>query len=125
MARVTVSEVREIITTSILDASLTVFITQANLFVTANLGGEGLSDDLLKEIERNIAAHFIHAADPRTTEEKIGDAAEKYSGEFATGLSATSYGQNAMMLDTTGILATVGIKRKRASIGIINYSVTQ
>lgn len=124
MGRVTATEVRQIITlaSSIDDTQVDVFITQANLFVTNTFSGDTtVSDDTLKEIERNIAAHFLHALDPRESEKAINKARSKYAGKYGMRLEATSYGQNALLLDPTGKLATAS-GRKQASIATMNFS---
>lgn len=110
--RVTAAEVREIIDVSE-DLSLNAFIIAGNALVTAKLSGSGLDEDLLKEIERWTAAHFVAIRDPRVRERSLGDAKEKYalSGGYSGGLDATPYGQQAMVLDTTGILASTMGKR--------------
>ncbi|MDH3359813.1 MAG: DUF4054 domain-containing protein [Desulfobulbaceae bacterium] len=124
-ARVTITDVKLIIDldSTITDASIQVFIDQANLFVNANLGDSGLSEDILTEIERNIAAHFLHALDPRAKQEKAGEVAVTYAGNFGTGLSATTYGQTAIMMDTTGKLAAISSRKRAATIGVVDYSV--
>ena len=119
-ARVNAREVKEIIAVDDSIPDIGPFITAANLFVSNNLSGQGLSAELLKEIERNVAAHFITNADPRATEEKMGDGATKYQGKFGKGLHSSSYGQTAMLLDSSGKLATAG--NKKATFGIISYS---
>jgi hypothetical protein len=124
MGRVTATEVRQIITlaSTIEDTQVDVFINQANLFVTSVFTGDTtVSDDILKEIERNIAAHFLHALDPRESEKAINKARSKYSGRYGLRLEATSYGQNAMILDPTGKLATAS-GRKQASLSTMNFS---
>jgi hypothetical protein len=124
MARVTATEVRQIIVlkSDITDTQVDVFINQANLFVTNTFSGDTtVSDDTLKEIERNISAHFLHALDPREQEKAVSKARSKYSGNFGMRLESTTYGQNALLLDPTGKLAEAS-QRKRASIATIDYS---
>lgn len=125
MGRVTTQEVKDIIVlkSDITDDQVNIFINQANLYVTNVFSGDTtVSDDILKEIERNIAAHFLHALDPRESEKTVNKARSKYSGKFDLGLNATTYGQNAMMLDPTGKLSETST-RKRATLGVIEYSL--
>ena len=70
MARATEAEVKEIIETDRTDEQVTPFLKAANLLVTDVLTGLGYSDDLLKEIERWLAAHFVAIRDPRMTKER-------------------------------------------------------
>lgn len=114
MARVTDTEVFEIITTTLTD--IDVFIDQANLIVTAYLGDSNLSDTVLKEIERNVAAHMLSAQDPRVKSTKVDVLSETYTGTFGAGLASTPYGQNAMLLDSTGLLKRMSEKGGKRSI---------
>jgi len=110
MARVTGAEVLAIIDTELTAIEVAPFITVANIIVTNQLTGEH-SADLLKEIERWLAAHFVAIRDPRAKTEKTGDASTSYYGEAGKGFDHTPYGQQVLALDTTGILASLG-KRK-------------
>jgi len=114
MARVTDTEVFEIISTTLTD--IDTFIDQANLIVTAYLEDTGLSDAVLKEIERNVAAHLLSARDPRVKSEKVDVLSQSYTGTFGSGLSSTAYGQAAMLLDSTGILRRMSDKGGKRTI---------
>ncbi len=116
-ARITDAEVKEIIDTDI--TPLTAFITAANLIVTANLADKELGVDLLKEIERWLAAHLIAIRDPRAANEKINNSSVTYQGKTDMGLNHTSYGQQVLILDYTGTMASVGAGLKRASLEVI------
>lgn len=120
--RVTVAELKEIIDldSTLTDARITVFITQANLMVNAALSSQGLSETILKEIERNIAAHFIRVLDPQAISERAGEVSVTYAGTFGEGLKGTHYGQMALLLDTSGKLARAG--QKRGSFAVVDYS---
>ena len=102
-------KVLEIFDTDITDC--TPFIVAANLIVDEQLSGEGLSDALLAEIERWLAAHLACAKDPRYKSEKVGDATATYTGTFGEGLDSTLYGQQVKLLDPTGSLAKMGAKK--------------
>lgn len=116
--RVTQAEVLAIIDTDTADISA--FITAANLLVTAKLADEDLGDDLLKEIERWLSAHFVCALDPRSKAEKIGDASVTYeNASTGEGLKSTRYGQQVLLLDTSGTLAQLG--KKKVSIQVDDF----
>lgn len=130
MARTTVTEVREIITTDLTDAQVTTWINIANTIVTANVTC-GLSDAVLEEIERQLTAHFISLLP--TSEgsgvglpiksEKLGDASVSYDvSMFTQGgtMGSTVYGKTALMLDTCGGLAAMG-KRKISIKAITSF----
>jgi len=119
--RVTTEEVLAIIDTSLTD--ITVFITTANMLVTAHLGLADLSDEALKEIERYVAAHVLSLRDPRTKSTGVDVLSESYQGQWGMGLNGTSYGQMAILLDTSGILGKIakGGYPRKASITAIGY----
>jgi hypothetical protein len=122
MARVNDAEVRLIIDIDTSITDLTPFITIANLLVTDKLGASSLSVELLKEIERWLAAHFVAMRDQRVKSESIGGISTVYTGTTGQGLFSTLYGQTAMTLDTTGILTQCGMKR--ASFDVEDYTTS-
>lgn len=133
--RVTSTDVKEILVTALTGSQLDPFITVANLIVTEKLGDSGLGDALLKEIERWLSAHFIYVSNPSYSSinknargtvisERIGDTSISYSDISQSKninlglLSSTVYGQQAITMDLTGILANLG--KKRASVNVLN-----
>jgi hypothetical protein len=93
---------------TILDTALmtTPFITLAHLFVDTKLLGQGLSEELLTGIELLLSAHAVCLRDPRETDVKRMDTAIVFEhGPLGQGLKSTRYGQQALALDPTGILA--------------------
>lgn len=115
MARVTSNEVKELIATS---ETITAQINAANVLVTEKVAPAGtITADHLKEIERWLAAHFVATSIERQAgKEKIGDTAVEYVGfnnAGLQGLGLTSYGQQALLLDTTGTLAALGKRKAR------------
>ena len=105
--RTTAAEVKLILDdTSLSDAIVDSFIISANLFVTDALGSSTLIAAVLADIERWIAAHLIsYTRDRQSKKEEAGGAKIEYAGNFdGKGLFATSYGQMAVILDTTGTL---------------------
>lgn len=117
MARVTDGDVKEILDT---DIDTTAFIIAANLIVTDKLASSGLSTTHLKEIERWLAAHLACTNDKRSQSEKLGAAEATYEGKTGLGLDSTSYGQQVKLLDTTGTLARLGMKRGRVIVASRN-----
>jgi hypothetical protein len=109
MARTTAAEVKEIIKTSLSEAEVLPYVTSANILITQALGSSGLGTDVMKEIERWVAAHMLASTKTRqATDEKAGTASVKYSGQYGANLSSTTYGQMALTLDATGALAALG-----------------
>ena len=117
MARTTAAEVKEIMDNCNLDDSIVDgYILAANALVTNVLGSDITLGTILKgQIERWFTAHMIACSTYRTaTEEKVGEASIKYTGQFRENLSSTPYGQMVLQLDTTGKMANIG--KKSASI---------
>ena len=115
MARVTSSDVAAICE---LDATIPVdpFIAVATLLVDEELAIKNvLSAARLKEIERYLAAHFYCVRDPRAQSESAG-VSQSYEGSASDGLKRTRFGQQAIILDTTGRLNTMQLGRRPASI---------
>lgn len=103
MALVTDSEVKQIIDTEL---DTTTFITTADLIINEDLSDAGYSDDRLKQIELYLAAHFTALMEEGggITRRRMGDSDESYALVKGNGLMMTRYGQQAMALDTNGIL---------------------
>ena len=118
-ARVTATEVKEIISTSLSDAIVNAYIAAATAMVDEVVGDStALGDDLKKEIERWLAAHMIATTRERMgAEEGAGGAYIKYTGEYGQNLSSSPYGQMVLTLDSTGYFASLG--RKAATITAI------
>lgn len=121
MARITPSELQEIIQTTLNVVELGPFIQAANVLVTAKLGSSGLDDALLKEIERWVAAHFLAARVPQVKSESVGGASATYQVNTKDGLGSTVYGERALMLDVTGALARLG--QKAASVECLEFNL--
>jgi len=124
MARVEAADVRAILDdTALTGNQITVYITSANVFVTDALTGKGLSDDVLKEIERWMTAHMITVTRERMAkEEGAGGAYIKYAGEWGAGLASSSYGQMAINLDTSNtLLALSEGKRTATSRAVVSF----
>ncbi len=100
-------EVCAIIDTDLTGDTVLPFITTASVLVDEHLTSEtpALSDDLLKQIEMYLAAHFITLWDPRALKEEAGDTKFTYEGKTGEGLDSSRYGQMAQTLDPTGKLS--------------------
>ena len=85
------------------------FVNSANLFAAKVIGGKYDDDDAFKDIVYWLSAHLISFANDRPAIRNSADPVEiRYSDIFSSGLNSTPYGQTAIMLDTTGTLATYG-----------------
>lgn len=103
------------------ELSVAPFLTGANRVVTDRLSGQGIATATLAEIERWLTAHLIAMSDRETgiASEKAGDASVTYVGKPGEGLMATRYGQMAMSLDSSGLLAKAG--KKVASMAVLDH----
>ena len=108
--RVTTAEVKLIYDTTQTD--LDVFIGVANALITKLLSDAGHSATILKEIERYLSAHFSCVMDPRAQSEGVAGISQGYEGQTGMGLDRTRYGQNAKLIDTSGILASYDAQSK-------------
>jgi hypothetical protein len=102
--RTTEAAVKEIMATALTETEILPFLTTANALVTAHLGSSGLSDTLLAEIEKYLAAHFASIKSKYGIRTKIGEADTWTGYKGGAGLDATPYGETAKMLDTTSTL---------------------
>jgi len=111
MSRVTPTEVKAIVSTTLTDTITQVWIDAANTVVTANsvcIAGDAA---LLTQIELYLSAHFVAMLDASTrgyvTKDKIAGAFEiEYSdpAAIANSIDNTTYGTTANML-SKGCLA--------------------
>lgn len=114
--RVYDNEVKEIVDT-VLDTQP--FIETASLLVDEELVSSGHSAARLRQIELYLSAHFVTIRDPQFQQLR----GEKQSvsfhlGDLGQGLKSTAYGQQVLLLDTSGILAQVGMAT-RASFEVL------
>ena len=121
-ARVSATEVKEIIETSLEDSVvLSSMIDTANLYVDTHLADAGHSDAVLAKIELYLAAHFVALTEERGSLKgsKMGDASEFLSDIYSEGFKATRFGQTALTLDTTGTLAAKGTATLKAEFRVV------
>lgn len=125
--RVTAAEVKEIIDTDLTATQVESFIPGANLIVT-NMCGYAYDADVLKELERWLAAHLVSIRDPTKSafiSQKADTVEQKYQLTAASpvGLATTRYGQQVLILDYLGKMADLGKTSTRAewaSVGAPN-----
>jgi len=110
MARVTGDDVQQIINTTLDPLP---FIEVASALVSDRLSSSGLSETILKEIERWLAAHFLSVRVPMKKSQSIDGTSETYHvpGVSMKGLESSLYGQQALLLDSSGTLANLGLRK--------------
>ena len=112
--RTTATSVKLIIDTSLTDPEIEAFIGSASVLIDAALVDSGLGEDLLENIEMWLTAHMIASTRERQAKsESAGGASITYQGETGLGLNSTMYGQQVLMLDTSGSFAGLGGKTAR------------
>jgi len=122
MARTTALEVKDILDTDLSDSVVESFINDASNLINELFENEtGISNELLASIEKWVAAHLVAIRDQKVKSEKIGDASITYHGTSGKGLEFTPYGQQALLLDTTGRLKSIG--GKRATFKAVNLNL--
>ena len=112
MARTTATEVKQIISTTLDDTIVDAYIAGATELITEVLGSStAITDTLKAEIERWLSAHLLAATRARQlVSGKAGPAEAVYQGKTGMNLESTLYGQQVMVLDTTGSFAALGGK---------------
>jgi len=104
--RVDADDVHEIVCLDS-DVNLSLFIRTAHMLTNRiPADADCINDELLCFIELYLAAHFAVASNcnPMLVSEKAGDTEEKYMFKPGQNLAATTYGQQAKVLDCTGTL---------------------
>lgn len=108
-----VADVRLIIDTPVSDAAITAAISDAALIVGRCSAVADATAATQQAIIKYVVAHLLSAragASGPLKSKSLGDASETYAqgGTYGMQLSSTFYGQQAIMLDPTGCLATLG-----------------
>ena len=110
--RTTPTAVKIVIDTSLEDNAIESFITTANLMVNKIFEDVDLGEDLMAEIEKWLAAHLIASSRERAvTREEVDGVRIDYAGNYGKNLESTPYGQVVSSLDTTGKMASIGLKQ--------------
>jgi hypothetical protein len=114
---ITPTDLRKIFATRLDDEALAMFCQMAQDLVDANLGSSEFTDERKSRIGLFLAAHLASTNSPQLQSERVGPYSYTRQGQTGMGLDATFYGQNVKILDTTGTLAKLGLRR--ASVGVI------
>ena len=104
MARVTIEEVKAIVTTTLDDAVIQVWIDTAHAMVSKSAGCIGGDEGLLTAIELQLSAHFVAVNDPSYSGAIVKSKLDVLETTYAVSsmdknaLEATPYGKAANML---------------------------
>jgi hypothetical protein len=118
VGRVSSAEVLEIIHETIPSTvtDVTAFILVAHNMIDKVIVEDNpheFTDDYLKEIERWLAAHFVAIRYQTNASEDIETAKETYQYKLGLGLANTMWGQQVLLLDTTGSFAELNNSKGR------------
>lgn len=104
---------------------LLIFMQSANVIVDALLGTSSLSSPVLTLIEMYVAAHLYTVSEERGSlaAETIGDVTERYHNTYKAGFGSTRFGQQAIVLDSTGVLARESAKAEKAAIKSAEFRI--
>lgn len=123
MARATSNDVLGVMSNEVPSGSdLSVFIDIAYAIITDNLDDSLFTESMLKNIEIYLAAHFTALKYKNSIETEMGGtnrARDKYGYKLGKGLEATTYGQMAIMLDSSKVLSSLNSAKMRVSLGIL------
>jgi len=122
-ARVSAGQVKELIETKLdEDVILASMIDTANTYIDAHLDAAGHSNAILLKIELYLSAHFVAITEERGSLKfsKLGESSEAYNTtELGAGLNSTRFGQTALLLDTSGILANISASKLKAEFRVV------
>lgn len=96
--------------------TINAMLTTAKNIVTDRLGLEiDISSTMKDQITKFLAAHLLYMGPERQAAQmEIDDVNEKY-GQLGLNLDATTYGQTAKAMDSTGKLASMGLQKAEFS----------
>jgi hypothetical protein len=124
MARTTSTNVEKIIEVTA-GVDLEPFIETASELVTEHCvsSTDPYTSTRLELIERWLAAHFYAIYEPRVASERAGPVGENKQYKLGLNLAVTTYGQQAMLLDTKGSLAALsaGVEQGKSRKAVVTY----
>lgn len=125
--RTTEEDVRAIISTDS-DNLIAPFIDTATAvvdYVESEDDNDVLTDALLREIEKYLAAHFYEHLDQAYTSKSTDGASAAFQGQFGMGLDSSKWGQTAKRLDVTGTLAAMDRTKHKITVEWLGKPVSE
>jgi len=112
MARVTEEQVKQVAGAEDEDADASQAIEVATLLTTEELSSAGLSEARLQQVELYLAAHFLTLTtrEGPLASQTVDNSSERYHNIYTAGLRSSRFGQQAVLLDTSGVLARIAAK---------------
>lgn len=110
MARTTPGDVKTIFDTDLSDSTIQQWIDVATLIVDDIQDKDSsINSTRLERIEKLLSAHFAASQDQRISQTSAESKSVEFQGDTeAMDIRGTKYGQNAIALDLTGHLSTLG-----------------
>jgi len=113
-----IDDVKNIVETpaGLTDDTIALFMSDADLIVEEQLEGKGMSVGRLESIARYLTAHFITVLVERggLTSQEVDNARETYgSPKDGAGLAMTRFGQQAIVLDSSGTLKAMAMPNRK------------
>lgn len=125
---VTAAQVLSLISTSLAETAVDVFVTDAAEFVEERLGSTSLSEARLNVITKYLAAHLIAMTiepEHRVSKEAKGQVYRQERGDkLDLALNNTTWGQMVLFFDSTGTLADDNLQEKFGKLFEV-YGITQ
>ena len=121
--RVTVEQVQALFTdadpdvteSQVLDAITTAnSIVEERLLTALTPALSTLSELTLTQIEKYLSAHFVALIDTPIARDSVGTISENVQQRVDLGLLYTKYGQQAVLLDATGVLRSMTAVKAKA-----------
>lgn len=116
-------DVQELVGSNV--ANVDLYIQHSNDIVTEGLAPLGLSTVKLTLIETYLAAHFYTVAKERgaLAATSMGEAKDSFHNVYTSGFGSTRFGQQAMVIDTSGKLAQMSLQQKTIPIRDAEFKV--
>lgn len=122
-ALIDADDVRDVYRTTRDDAAIQPFIDVAVALSDARLASQGLTEPVLKEVQRYLAAHLLFITDTGIHESlRTEDVSERFTGGVRGdyGFQSSRWGQMALTLDSSGTLAALGKNNLPAELRLVS-----
>ena len=117
---VTISDLKQLVT-EINDTQAEIFIDSAHAIIDGKITGVGYAPRTIYLIELYLSAHFAisSVSDGGVISVKVGQSEERYSDPSnMLGIAKTRFGQQALSLDTLGILTNLSTNNVKAIVKV-------
>lgn len=106
-------QVKDIISTTEGDPVIQVMLETADVIIVEHIDPHSPSTAVRDKLQLWLAAHFLAIKDRRVQERSADGIRTQYQGVSSMGLRHTSYGQQAMVIDPTGVLSRLNSEERK------------